>query len=77
MTVDIAAVLHQIVALHGRHIFARVVIVSATIDTAVVAVGLFVVAVRDNSAGFREFHDLAGVVATAAIPDMGLFCRVV
>ena len=77
MAVDIAAVLHHVVTLHGRHVFARVVVVRATIDTAVVAVCLFVVAVRDDGARFRDFHDLAGIVAAATVPDMSLLRRVV
>ena len=77
MAVDVAAVLHHVVALHARHVFARIVVVRAAIDAAVVAVGLLVVAVRNHGAGFREFHDLAGVVAAAAVPDMGLLRGVV
>ena len=72
MAIDIAAVLHQVVALHSRQVFARVVVVGATVNGAEVAVGLFVVAIRNRGAGFREFAELAGVVATTAVPDVGL-----
>ena len=72
MAVDIAAVLHVVVTLHGRQVFTRIVFVRATINRAEVAVGLFVVAVRNHGAWFLERTELTGVVATATIPDVGL-----
>ena len=77
MAVDVAAVLHHVVAFHDGQVFARVVFVRAAVDWAEMAVGLLVVAVRRRHGRFLEGAQLAGIVASAAVPDMGLLRGVV
>ena len=77
MAVDVAAVLHHIVTFDDRQIFARVVVVRATVNRAEMAVGHLVVAVRSRHGRFLEGTQLAGVVTTMAVPDVGLLRGVV